>query len=83
MPKKKEDRCWEGYEPVPGKSQHEQGSCRKKAPSKSTGAEKKAQAARAAQLTKWQKDHPGSSKAAAQHLHKPKAKSKTAASSTA
>ncbi len=28
---KKQDRCWPGYEPVPGKPQHSEGSCRKKA----------------------------------------------------
>ena len=27
---KKTSRCWAGFEPVPGKKQHEQGSCRKK-----------------------------------------------------
>ena len=29
-------RCWEGYEPVPGKEPYEKGSCRKKASTKST-----------------------------------------------
>ena len=27
---KKTSRCWAGYEPVPGKKPHAQGSCRKK-----------------------------------------------------
>jgi hypothetical protein len=27
---KKTSRCWPGYEPVPGKSEHAEGSCRKK-----------------------------------------------------
>lgn len=80
MAKSEENRCWPGYEPVPGKPQHSQGSCRKKAASKSTAADKKAQTARAKQLDQWKKEHPGSSKSAAQHLHKPatrKAKAKS------
>lgn len=28
--KKKKDRCWEGYEPTPGKKAGTKGSCRKK-----------------------------------------------------
>lgn len=67
------DRCWPGYEPVPGKPQHSQGSCRKKAASKSTAKDKKVQQARAKQLTAWQKKHPGSPRKAAQHLKKPAA----------
>lgn len=27
-------RCWEGYEPVPGKEPYEKGSCQKKAKTK-------------------------------------------------
>ena len=34
------DRCWPGYEPVPGKPEHSEGSCRKSAPSKTTKAGK-------------------------------------------
>lgn len=30
-------RCWPGYEPVPGKRPHEQGSCRKKPASRNGG----------------------------------------------
>ncbi len=33
----KTSRCWPGYEPVPGKSEHEEGSCRKKPASKNGG----------------------------------------------
>jgi hypothetical protein len=33
----KTSRCWPGYEPVPGKSQHEEGSCRKKPKSRNGG----------------------------------------------
>lgn len=33
----KTSRCWPGYEPVPGKSEHEEGSCRKKPASRNAG----------------------------------------------
>jgi hypothetical protein len=33
----KTSRCWPGFEPVPGKSEHEQGSCRKKPASRNGG----------------------------------------------
>ena len=69
---KKTDRCWPGYEPVPGKQQHEQGSCRKKAASKSSPADKKLQAKRTHQLDEWQKKNPGKRRSSAQHLKKPK-----------
>ncbi len=75
----KENRCWPGFEPVPGKPEHSQGSCKKKAASKSTPTDKKAQGTRAKQLTAWQKEHPGSSKSAAQHLHAPGKTTKVAA----
>jgi hypothetical protein len=68
---KNENRCWPGYEPVPGKEQHEQGSCRKKAASKSTESEKKFQAKREQQLKEWKKEHPKSPRKSAQHLAKP------------
>ena len=35
----KTSRCWPGFEPVPGKSEHEQGSCRKKPASQNGGRE--------------------------------------------
>lgn len=66
--KKKTTRCWPGYEPVPGKKAHEQGSCRKKASSKSTASERAAQTRRKRELDRWQKAHPGSPRKAAQHL---------------
>lgn len=69
---KKKDRCWPGYEPVPGKPEHSEGSCRKKAESKSTPTEKKFVAKRKKQVDNWQKEHPGSPRKAAQHLKKPK-----------
>jgi hypothetical protein len=34
----KTSRCWPGYEPVPGKSEHEEHSCRKKS-KKQNGSE--------------------------------------------
>lgn len=69
---KNENRCWPGYEPVPGKQQQEQGSCRKKPASKSTKAEKEFQGKREQQLAAWKKAHPSSPKKAAKHLRKPK-----------
>jgi hypothetical protein len=35
----KTSRCWPGYEPVPSKSEHEEGSCRKKPASRNGGKE--------------------------------------------
>jgi hypothetical protein len=79
---KNENRCWPGYEPVPGKSQHEQGSCRPKAESKMSGGEKSFRGKRKKQLETWKAEHPGSPKKAAQHLHAPGKKTKTAAKKT-
>jgi hypothetical protein len=80
-----EDRCWPGYEPVKGKEQHEQGSCRPKADSKLSSSEKEFREKRGHQLDQWKKTHPGSPRKAAQHLSKPKAVAKktTAAHKTA
>ena len=72
--KKKEDRCWPGYEPVPGKPEHSEGSCRKKAESKTKPTEKAFVAKRKKQLDAWQKEHPNSPRQAAQHLAAPKTK---------
>jgi hypothetical protein len=76
MPKtsKKQNRCWPGYEPVPGKNKHSQGSCRPKAKKKLSAGEKKFRSAREKQLEQWKAAHPGSPRKAAQHLHKPKSK---------
>ena len=71
MATKKSSRCWPGYEPVKGKTQHSEGSCRKKAESKQTASEKKFTAKRKKQLDAWQKEHPGSPSKAAQHLSAP------------
>jgi hypothetical protein len=38
-PYAKSSRCWPGYEPVPGKSEHEEGSCRKKPAGRNGGKE--------------------------------------------
>jgi hypothetical protein len=46
----KTSRCWPGYEPVPGKSEHEEGSCRKKPKSRNGGKEVNREAARKAQI---------------------------------
>lgn len=69
--KTKKNRCWPGYEPVPGKAEHSQGSCRPKPESKLTTAEKNFRKKRKAQLDRWKKAHPKSPKKSAQHLHAP------------
>jgi hypothetical protein len=71
----RDNRCWPGYEPVPGKKQHTQGSCRPKAKKKlKKGSEKQFRAARERQLQRWEAAHPGSPRKAAQHLHAPRRK---------
>ena len=72
------NRCWPGYEPVPGKEEHEQGSCRKKSAGKSTPSEKAFQAKRKRQLDQWQEEHKGTRRSAAQHLGAPKTAKKKA-----
>lgn len=47
---KEENRCWPGYEPVKGKPEHSQGSCRPKAESKLTPSEKEFRAKRKKEL---------------------------------
>jgi hypothetical protein len=74
MPKSKSNRCWPGYEPVKGKKQHSEGSCRPKAKSKVTSSEKQFRAKRKKQLSDWQRKHPGVRRSAAQHLHAPGSK---------
>jgi hypothetical protein len=46
----KSSRCWPGYEPVPGKSEHEEGSCRKKPASRNGGGEVSRETARKKQI---------------------------------
>ena len=76
MATKKDSRCWPGYEPVKGKKKNEKGSCRPKAESKLTSSEKNFRAKRKRQLDKWEEQHPGSPRSAAQHLKAPKKKTK-------
>jgi DNA-binding protein HU-beta len=83
MTKKKETRCWPGYEPVKGKRQHSEGSCKPKAESKTTPSEKAFRAERKRQLDKWQEEHPKTRRAAAQHLKSPTAAKKKAAKKVA
>jgi hypothetical protein len=79
MPKKTTNPCWPGYEPVPNKPEHSQGSCRPEPESELSPSEKKFRAQRKRQLDHWQSEHPGSPRKAAQHLPKPGAKKKSAA----
>jgi hypothetical protein len=73
----KKNRCWPGYEPVKGKPQHSQGSCRPKSKSKLSDSEKKFRAKRKKQLDSWKKKHPGTRRSAAQHLSAPSTKKKS------
>ena len=46
----KTSRCWPGFVPVPGKGEHEQGSCRKEPASKNGGKEVDRETARKKQI---------------------------------
>jgi hypothetical protein len=48
----KTSRCWPGYEPVPGKSEHEEHSCRKKPASRNGGKEVNRETARKKQIAR-------------------------------
>lgn len=48
----KTSRCWPGFEPVPGKSEHEEGSCRKKPASRNGGKPVNRETARKKQIAK-------------------------------
>jgi hypothetical protein len=72
---KEENRCWPGYEPVKGKKPHSQGSCSPKTESKLKPSEKDFRTKRKKQLDEWQKEHKGSRRQSAQHLHAPENKS--------
>jgi hypothetical protein len=48
----KTSRCWPGYEPVPGKSEHEEHSCRKKPASRNGGKEADRETARKKQTAR-------------------------------
>ena len=47
----KSTRCWPGYEPVPGKSEHEEGSCRKKPAGRNGGKHVSRETARKKQIS--------------------------------
>ena len=47
----KTSRCWPGFVPVPGKGEHEQGSCRKEPASKNGGEEVNRETARKKQIS--------------------------------
>ena len=47
----KSSRCWPGYEPVPSKGEHEEGSCRKKPASRNGGKEVDREIARKKQIS--------------------------------
>jgi hypothetical protein len=49
-PYAKASRCWPGYEPVPVKSEHERGSCRKKPASRNAGKPVSRETARQKQI---------------------------------
>jgi hypothetical protein len=74
----KQNRCWPGYEPVPGKKPNSQGSCRPQAKSKASSTGKKVQANRKKQLDRWEEQHPGARRQAAQHLGSKKTARKSA-----
>ena len=48
----KSSRCWPGSEPVPGKSEHEEGSCRKKPASRNGGKKVSRETARKGQISR-------------------------------
>jgi hypothetical protein len=48
----KTSRCWPGYEPVPSKGEHEEGSCRKKPASKNGGKTVSRETARKKQVAR-------------------------------
>jgi len=48
--KQRKNRCWPGYEPVPGKKEHSQGSCRPESKAGLSSEEKKFRTARKRQL---------------------------------
>jgi hypothetical protein len=50
QPYAKTSRCWPGYEPVPGKSEHQEGSCRKKPASRNSGKQVSRETARQKQI---------------------------------
>ena len=51
QPYEKSSRCWPGYVPVPGKGEHEEGSCRPKPASKNGGKPVDRETARKKQIS--------------------------------
>lgn len=81
MPEKNSDksytktsRCWPGYEPVPGKSENEEGSCRKKPACKNGGKQVSRETARKKQIAR------GGKRAAQARAKSPIAKERRSAS---
>jgi hypothetical protein len=58
----KTSRCWPGYEPVPGKSEHEEHSCRKKPASRNGGKQVDRETARKKQIERGGKRAPQAKK---------------------
>ncbi len=52
QPYTKTSRCWPGYEPVSGKAEHEEGSCRKKPASRNGGKAVNRETARREQMAR-------------------------------
>lgn len=72
----KTSRCWPGYEPVPGKSEHEEGSCRKKPAARNGGKQVSRETARKKQIARG-------GKRAAQAKSKPSSAAKRRGASNA
>jgi hypothetical protein len=73
----KSSRCWPGYEPVPGKSEHQEGSCRKKPASRNGGKEVTRETARKKQMAQ------GGKRAQQAKSKSPKASERRSVSKTA
>ncbi len=77
----KTSRCWPGFEPVPGKGEHEQGSCRKKSAGKNGGKQADRETARKKQVAMGG-ERGKQAKAASPDPSERKSVSKTAAKKT-
>jgi hypothetical protein len=71
-PYTKSSRCWPGYEPVPGKVEHEEGSCRKKPARRNAGKSVDRETARKKQIKS------GGERAEQAHRKSPKASERRA-----
>ncbi len=72
----KTSRCWPGFEPVPGKSEHQEGSCRKKPASRNGGKPVSREASRKKQVAQ------GGKRAAQAKSKSPSAKERSSVSKT-